>query len=51
MGWVAENMDSSRPVRGIIVANEITPDLKMASSRVPHVQLIEYEISFNLRPI
>jgi RecB family endonuclease NucS len=39
------------PARGIIVANEITADLKLACSRVPDVRLIEYEISFKLRPV
>jgi hypothetical protein len=51
MGWVQQNMEISQPVRGIIVANEITADLKLASSRVPDIRLIEYEISFKLRPV
>jgi endonuclease len=51
MGWVAQNMETSQPVRGVIVANDITTDLKLASSCVPHVRLIEYEISFKLRSI
>jgi len=51
MGWVAQNMGTSQPVRGIIVANEISADLKLASSRVPDIRLIEYEISFKLRPV
>ena len=51
MGWVEKNMETSQPVRGIIVANEITTDLKLATSRVPDIRLIEYEISFKLRPV
>lgn len=51
MGWVEKNMETSQPARGIIVANEISDDLKLASSRVPDIRLIEYEISFKLRPI
>jgi hypothetical protein len=51
MGWVEQNMETSQPARGIIVANEITADLKLACSRVPDVRLIEYEISFKLRPV
>ena len=50
MGWVEQNMETAQ-VRGIIVANEITIDLKLAASRVPDIRLIEYEISFKLRPI
>ena len=44
MGWVEQNMEALQPARGIIVANEITADLKLACSRVPDVRLIEYEI-------
>jgi hypothetical protein len=51
MTWIEQNMETSRPVRGVIVAKEITPDLKMAAARVKDVRLIEYEISFKLRPI
>jgi endonuclease len=51
MGWIEQNMESSMPARGIIVANEITSDLKLACSRIPDVRLIEYEIEFKLRPI
>lgn len=51
MRWVAQNMESSQPVRGIIVANEISADLRLASTSVPSVELIEYELSFNLRPV
>jgi hypothetical protein len=51
MGWVEQNMETTKPVRGIIVANEITSDLKLACSRIQDVRLIEYEISFKLRPV
>ena len=51
MGWIEQNMETSQPVRGIIVAKEITSDLKLAASRVSGVRLIEYEISFKLRPV
>jgi endonuclease len=51
MAWVEQNMDASQSVRGIIVGNEITSDLKLASSRVSDIQLVEYEISLNLRSV
>lgn len=51
MAWVEQNMDNSKPVRGIIVAKEITNDLKLAASRIPNVRLIEYELDFRLRPL
>jgi endonuclease len=51
MAWVEKNMEPSQPVRGVIVANEITTDLRLASSRDPGIKLVEYEISFKLRPV
>ena len=51
MGWVEQNMETAKPVRGIIIANEITNDLKLATSRVSDIRLIEYEISFKLRAV
>ena len=51
MAWVEANMETSQPVRGAIVAKEITADLKLACSRVSGVRLIEYEISFKLRAV
>ncbi|MEZ5695354.1 MAG: endonuclease NucS [Sphingomonadaceae bacterium] len=50
MGWVRQNMDSKKPVRGVIIASKITDDLLLATSAIPDVQLVEYEISFSLRP-
>jgi len=51
MGWVEKNMDTTQPVRGIIVAKEITDDLKLAASRLGDVRLIEYRLSFELHPV
>jgi endonuclease len=51
MSWVEQNMETSKPVRGVIVAKEITDDLKLAASRISGVRLIEYEIEFKLRPV
>jgi endonuclease len=51
MAWVEQNMESAKPVRGIIVAKEITDDLKLAASRISGVRLIKYEIEFKLRPV
>jgi hypothetical protein len=51
MAWVEKNMQTAKPVRGIIVAKEITEDLKLAASRISGVKLIEYEIEFRLRSI
>jgi hypothetical protein len=51
MAWVKENLADGKPVRGIIVASEITNDLKLAASMVVGVKLVEYELSFKLKSI
>lgn len=51
MAWVRDNLSKGEPLRGIIVANEISEDLKLASSMVSSIQLVEYEISFSLRQV
>jgi endonuclease len=51
MAWVKKNMETQKPVRGFIVAKEITDDLKLAASLVSDVRLVEYKISFELRPV
>jgi RecB family endonuclease NucS len=51
MGWVERNMQTTQPVYGIIVANAITSDLKLACSRLDRVRLIEYQLSFKLRAV
>jgi len=51
MGWVEQNLEPSKRARGIIVAKEITNDLRLACSRIPDVKLIEYEISFSLHQV
>jgi hypothetical protein len=45
MGWVDKNLGKG-PCRGVIVANEITPDLLMAVHRVPGVMLGKYRMTF-----
>ncbi len=51
MGWVEKNIADGKRVRGIIVASEISEDLRLAASRIPDVKLMEYEISFKLKPV
>jgi hypothetical protein len=47
MGWVDRNLGNG-PCRGLIIAREITDDLKVAVSRVPGVSLVRYLMSFAL---
>lgn len=49
MAWIDQNLEGSKPARGIIVANDISADLRLACSRIADVKLIEYQISFSLR--
>lgn len=51
MAWVEKNLAEKKRVRGIIVANEISGDLKLAASRIPDIQLAEYEISFHMKAV
>ena len=51
MGWIKENVANEMPVRGIIVASEISRDLKLAASLVENVKLVEYEISFSMKSV
>lgn len=51
MGWIKQNLADGASVRGIIVASEISDDLKLAVGLVQDVKLVEYEISFSLKSI
>jgi hypothetical protein len=52
MAWIAKNLaDPSQSVRGVIVAREISTDLLLASSRVPDIELFEYQMSVKLKPV
>ena len=49
MGWLKENLaDDDQNVRGIIIAKDITSDLKWACSATQGISLREYSISFSL---
>ena len=44
MGWIKKNKAKpNQKVRGIIVANKISEDLKLAVSMVPNVEWLEYK--------
>lgn len=45
MGWVDTNLSKDQKSRGIIIANEISDDLKIACQRVPDVSLYRYNLS------
>jgi hypothetical protein len=52
MGWIQRHhADPNQPVRGIIVAKEVTDDLRLACSTISGVLLFEYSLSVSLRPV
>lgn len=51
VAWISNNLANGKRVRGVIVASEITDDLKLAASLVKDVKLWQYRISFQLDPV
>ena len=51
MGWVRNTIGKGREVRGVIVAKQISDNLRYAVTVIPGVGLFEYEVSFTLKPI
>lgn len=52
MAWIRENLaEIDQPVRGIIIAKDITEDLRLAASGLPGVSLIEYTLAVTLKPV
>lgn len=52
MAWIeANHAESGQRVRGVIIAREISEDLRLACSRIADVQLFEYALSVSLKPI
>ncbi|MGD0205437.1 MAG: endonuclease NucS domain-containing protein [Dehalococcoidia bacterium] len=51
MGWVRQRLcTKGQSVRGILIANEVSDQLKLAAAVIPDLALYCYEISFNVRP-
>ena len=52
IAWIAKNhAELSQSVRGVIIAREISDDLQLACSGLPHVQLFEYQLAVSLKHI
>lgn len=52
MGWIeAHHAEAGQRVRGVIVAKDITEDLKLACARIPDVRLFEYALSVTLTSV
>ncbi|GAM11756.1 endonuclease NucS [Geobacter sp. OR-1] len=50
MGWVDRNLGNG-PCRGMIIAKDISPDLILATERVPGVSLHRYKLSVTLEQV
>jgi hypothetical protein len=52
MAWIETNQaESPQIVRGIIIAREISDDLRLAALKIPEVELFEYDLSVSLRKV
>jgi hypothetical protein len=52
IGWIEKHhADPSQAVRGIIIAKDISDDLRLACSRIAGVALYEYSLSVSLRQV
>lgn len=51
MAWIKKHMSPEQDVRGIIVASEVTEDLKLATSLIQNVRLFEYAIAMKLTEV
>lgn len=52
VAWIRKNLsDNDQSVRGMIVAREISEDLRLACSLIPDVELFEYQLSLKLNRI
>jgi endonuclease NucS-like protein len=52
VGWIeTHHADPGQSVRGVIVAKEVSEDLRLACRRISGVHLFEYELSVTLTPI
>ncbi|WP_430462627.1 endonuclease NucS domain-containing protein [Thalassolituus sp. LLYu03] len=52
MNWIKMNQaDESQGVRGIIIAKNISEDLRLACAGLPSVTLAEYELAVSIKPV
>jgi len=50
MGWVRSQLAGAKDVKGVIVAGKIDDGLKLAASENPKIKLLEYDLSFKVKP-
>jgi endonuclease len=49
--WVKQNLADGQKVRGIVIAKDISEDLKLAASESSDIDLFEYDLKIDLRKI
>jgi len=49
--WIRKNLAEGQEVRGIIIAKDISEDLKLAASEVPGIDLYAYDLKVDLRRV
>lgn len=52
IGWIEKHhAEPGQRVRGVIVAKEVSEDLRLACARIPDIRLFEYTLSVSLREV
>jgi len=52
MAWIEQHQAAeNQRVRGVIIAREISEDLRLATSKIRDVDLYEYTLSIDLKPV
>ncbi len=52
MAWIEANQaEPNQEARGVIIAREISEDLHLAASKIPAIELFEYDLSVVLRKV
>ena len=52
LAWIEKNLaEENQKVRGIIIARKITEDLILACSKIPDVELMEYELAVSIKKL
>lgn len=52
IGWIEKHhAESGQRVRGVIVAKEVSEDLRLACARIPDIRLFEYMLLVSLREV
>lgn len=50
MGWVDRHLSNHHKVFGVVLAADISEKLRYAATQVSHVRLLEYDLSFTVKP-